>query len=197
MQGAKNIILGLVFLAIGGGLIIVFNLGDGALKWSAWGLAGFGAILLVGGVYQLAGPGSAGVDAHQAYKSSSTARLLMQSMMATAVADGHIDDEEVETIVEACEEVVHEHMDPDSIRELAELVEEKGNEILEEIRYEGKMLNLDARKAIIDACILVLKADGKIDDRQTRVVETIAEQLGFSEGEAASMINKAIAKATA
>jgi uncharacterized tellurite resistance protein B-like protein len=197
MQGAKNIILGLVFLAAGSGLIMFFNLGDGALKWSVWGLAGFGAILLVGGVYQMVGPGSGGVDAHQAYKSSSTARLLMQSMMATAVADGHIDDEEVETIVEACEEVVHEHMDPETIRELAELVEEKGDKILDEIRYEGKMLNLTARKAIIDACILVLKADGKIDSRQTRVVELIAEQLGFSPDEAAAMISGGVGEATA
>lgn len=195
MQGAKNIILGLVFLAAGSGLIMFFNLGDGTLKWGAWGLAGLGAALLVGGVYQMAGPGSGGVDAHQAYKSSSTARLLMQSMMATAVADGHIDDEEVETIVEACEEVVHEHMDPDSIRELAELVEEKGDEILAEIRYEGKMLNLKARKAIIDACILVLKADGKIDARQTRVVESIAEQLGFSQDEATAMITSGVGEA--
>lgn len=197
MQGAKNIILGLVFLAAGAGLIMYIDLGGGALKWVAWGFAVLGAVLLAGGVYQTAGPGSSGVDAHQAYKSSSTARLLMQSMLATAVADGHIDDEEVETIVEACEEVVHEHMDPASIRELAELVEERGDEIFEEIRYEGKMLNLDARKAIIDACILVLKADGKIDTRQTQVVESIAEQLGFSGDEATSMINNAIAIATA
>lgn len=192
MLGAKNIILGLIFMLAGAGLIMAVDLGGGALQWMAWGLTGLGAVLLAGGVYQAAGPGSAGVDAHEAYKSSSTARLLMQSMLTTALADGHLDDEEVETIIEACEEVVHEHMDPDSIRELGELVEERGDKILEEIRYEGKMLNVEARKAIIDACILVLKVDGEIDSRETRAVQTVAEQLGFSQDEAKAMIAEAI-----
>ena len=112
----------------------------------------------------------------------------MQSMLTTALADGHIDDEEVEAIVVACEEVVHEHLDPDSIRQLAELVEEKGDAILNEIRYEGKMLNRDARKAVINACVAVLMADGKIDVRETAAVNMIGEQLGFSPDETEAII---------
>ena len=192
MPGVKNIAIGLVLMLAGAGLIMALDLGDGVMKWGAWGLAGLGVALLAGGVYQAAGPGSAGIDAHKPYKTSSTARLLMQSMLSTALADGHLDDEEVETIVEACEEVVHEHLDPDSIRELAEVIERKGDHILEEIRYEGQMLNISARKAIIDACILVLKADGEIDSRETRVVRLIAEQLGFSDEQTDAMLAEAI-----
>ena len=192
MPGVKNIAIGLVLMLAGAGLIMALDLGDGVMKWGAWGLAGLGVALLAGGVYQAAGPGSAGIDAHKPYKTCSTARLLMQSMLSTALADGHLDDEEVETIVEACEEVVHEHLDPDSIRELAEVIERKGDQILEEIRYEGQMLNISARKAIIDACILVLKADGEIDSRETRVVRLIAEQLGFSDEQTDEMLAEAI-----
>jgi len=192
MQGVKNIAIGLILMLAGAGLIMAFDLGEGTMKWGAWGLAGMGAVLLAGGVYQAAGPGSAGLDAHKPYKSSSTARLLMQSMLSTALADGHLDDEEVETIVEACEEVVHEHLDPNSIRELAEVVEGKGDQILDEIRYEGQMLNISARRAIIDACILVLKADGEVDSRETRAVRLIAEQLGFSDEQTTAMLAEAI-----
>jgi tellurite resistance protein len=187
MQGVKNIILGFVFLAIGGGLMVAVDLG-GMLKYGVWGLIVVGAVMIAGGLYQFAGPGSAGVDAHKAYQSSSTARLLMQSMLTTALADGHVDDEEVEAIVDACEEVVHEHLDPDSVRQLAELVEEKGDAILDEIRYEGKMLNLAARKAVINACVMVLMADGKNDVREMVAVNAIGEQLGFSPAETEAIV---------
>ncbi len=191
MQGTKNIILGFIFLAAAGGIMMAFDLG-GVLAWGVWGLAAFGAVLFAGGLYQALGPGSAGLDAEQAYNSSSTARLLMQSMLTTALANGHLDDGEVETIAEACEEIVHEHLDPESIRRIADMVEQKGDAILEEIRYEGKMLNLDARKAIIDACILVLMAEEEIDARATAAVTAIAEQLDFSEAETRSMIADAM-----
>lgn len=187
MQGVKNIILGLICLAVGSGLLVAFTFG-GMLEYGVWGLIALGTVLIAGGLYRFAGPGSGGVDAEEAYKSSSTARLVMQSMLTTALADGHIDDEEVEAIVDACEEVVHEHLDPDSVRRLAKLVEERGDAIMEEIRYEGKMLNVDARKAVIDACVLVLMADGTNDIRERTAITAIGLQLGFSEAETQAMI---------
>lgn len=192
MQAAKNIILGLIFMAGGGAIIMAVKLGE-ILNYGVWGLIAMGAVMFAGGLYQTLGPGGAGADAEEAYKSSSTARLLMQSMLTTALADGHIDDVEVEAIIEACEEVVHEHLAPESIRRLAEIVERKGDAILDEIRYEGQMLNLNARKAIIDACILVLMADGNVDVRETAAVNVIAQQLGFSDIESQAMIAEAIA----
>lgn len=182
MQGTKNIILGFIFMAAGIGLFMAFDFG-GVLNYGVWSLIAVGAILIGGGLYQFAGPGSTGADAEQAYKSSSNARLVMQSMLTTAMADGHIDDEEVEAIVDACEEVVHEHLDPDSVRRLATLVEERGDAIMEEIRYEGKMLNVDARKAVINACVMVLMADGKSDIRETAAIHAIGRELDFSEAE--------------
>ena len=191
MQGTKNIILGFIFLAAAAGIMMAVDLA-GVLQYGVWGLAAFGAVMFAGGLYQALGPGSAGMDAEQAYKSSSTARLLMQSMLTTALANGHLDDGEVETIAEACEEIVHEHLDPESIRRIADMVEQKGDTILEEIRYEGKMLNLDARKAIIDACILVLKTEDEIDARATAAVTAIGEQLGFEDAETRAMIAEAM-----
>ena len=191
MQGVKNIFLGVIFAIAGAALMMAVDLG-GILNYGVWGLIIFGGVMVAGGLYQMFGPGSAGADAEVAYKTSSTARLLMQSMLTTALADGHIVDEEVEAIVEACESVVHEHLDPESVRRLAEMVGEKGDTVMEEIRYEGKMLNLDARKSIVDACILVLKVDDNIDVRQTAAVNAIAQQLGFSEIESQAMIAEAM-----
>lgn len=187
MQGAKNIIFGIIFMAAGGGLLAAVDLGR-TLNYGFWGLIAVGAAMVAGGLYQFIGPGLAEADAEEAYKSSSTARLLLQSMLTTAVADGHIDDEEVDAIVDACETVVHEHLDPDSVRRLATLVEQRGDAILEEIRYEGKMLNLDARKAVINACVMVLMADGKTDIRETVAINAIGQQLGFSDTETQSIV---------
>ncbi|MEN8197134.1 MAG: hypothetical protein ABFS30_11575, partial [Pseudomonadota bacterium] len=74
MQGVKNIILGLIFLIAGGAVMTAVDLG-GMLNYGVWGLIAFGAVMVAGGLYQSFGPGSAGVDAEVAYKTSSTARL--------------------------------------------------------------------------------------------------------------------------
>lgn len=193
MPGIRNIVFGILLMAAGSAVLAALGFGSGLLQWGGWGMAAMGFFIFAGGVYQLVGPASAGLDAEEAYKSSSTARLLMQSMLSTALADGHLDEIEIVTIAEACEEVVHEHLDSGSIRRVAEIVEKRGDDILEEIRAEGKMLNLDARKAIIDACVMVLIADGEVDVRETAAVTTIGEQLGFSEMETRSIMDAALA----
>jgi tellurite resistance protein len=172
-------------------------LAPGPLEWGAWGIAVLGFVMFAGGVYKTLGPGSAGIDAEEAIRHSATVRLLMQSMLATALADGHLDDEEVAAIAAACEEVVHDHLDPASIRHMGEVIEKKGDAIYGEIGYEAKLLNVEARKAIIDACVLVLTVDGDIDARETAAVNAIAQQLGFSEIESQSMIARAIKANTA
>ena len=192
MPGIKNIILGLVLAAAGGVILAAIDLGDSVLVYLLWGLITCGAILLAGGVYQAIGPGSAGADATAVYKSDTIARLVMQSTITTALADGPLDDEEIEMIVTACESVVHERLDPDSIRGLAKLIEDRRDDILHEIHSEGRMLNPDARKAVVDACVLVLKADDRVDVRQTAAVAAIARALDFSEDEAQTLIVEAM-----
>ena len=192
MQGIRNIVLGLVLAAAGGAIFASVELSAGVWAYAAWGLVVCGVIVFAGGVYQAMSPGSAGVDATEVYKSDTIARLVMQSTISTALADGPLDDEEVGMIVTACESVVHEPVDKESIHRLAELIEGRGNEILQEIHSEGQMLNLDARRAVVDACILVLKADDKVDVRQTAVVTAIAQRLGYSDDEAQAMIVEAM-----
>jgi uncharacterized tellurite resistance protein B-like protein len=192
MQGIKNFVLGSVLIAAGGGILMTVNL-RGMLEYGAWGILVVGVLMFAAGLYQLLVVARITVDATEAYNTNSTARLLMQSMLTTALADGHLDDHEVETITEACEAVVDEHLDPDSIRRIANLIEERGDAILEEIRYEGKMLNIDGRKAIINACVMVLMADGQVDVRGTAAINVIGEQLDFSTIETQALIAEAMA----
>lgn len=195
MPGVKNIILGLVLAAAGSVIVAAFDLGDNVLGYAVWGLIACGAILVAGGLYQAVGPGSAGADAVEVYKSDTIARLVMQSTIITALADGPLDEDEIEMIVTACESVVHERLDRDSIRRVAQLVDDRHNEILHEIHSEGLMLNPDARRAVVDACLLVLKADDKVDVRQTAAVTDIARQLDFSADEAQTLIAEAMREA--
>lgn len=188
MQGIGNFIFGAILITAAGMVLAVFDLRGGVLEWGAWGAVALGAVMFGGGLYQAFGPGSAGVDAEQAYKSSSTTRLLIQSMLTTALADGPLTDEEAKTIAIAGETVVHQRLDPASIRRLADLVEKKGDAILEEMREEGKMLNLDERQSIIAACVLVLAVDGVADAKKTAAVNVVGDQLGFSEFETLAMI---------
>lgn len=195
MQGVRNSILGMVLAATGAAIITTVDLSDSVLVYAVWGLIAGGVVLLATGLYRAMGPGSAGAEATEVYKSDTIARLVMQSTIITALADGPLDDQEIEMIATACESVVHEPLDRESIRRLAKLIEDKGDEILDEIHSEGPLLNLDARKAVIDACILVLKADDKVDVRQTAAVTAIARRLDFSEDEAQTLITESMGDA--
>lgn len=195
MQDAKYIVLGLILMVAGGAVLLALDFGGGNLIYGAWGLIALGGLLVVGGVHRYLGANSAGADATEIYKSDTIARLVMQSTMTTAMADGPLDDQEIDMIVTACESVVHEPLDKDSIRRLAKLVEGRGDEILHEIHSEGRLLNPDGRRAIIDACMLVLKADDKVDERQMAAVTAIARQLDYSEEEAQAMVAAAMGDA--
>ncbi len=192
MLGIKNIILGLILTAAGGAIFATADLSAGVWAYPAWGLVVCGVIVFAGGAYQAVSPGAAGADATEVYKSDTIARLVMQSTISTALADGPLDDQELAMIAAACESVVHEPVDKESIRRLAELIEGRDDEILQEIHSEGQMLNLDARRAVVDACILVLQADDKVDVRQTAAVTAIARSLGYSEDEAQALVIQAM-----
>jgi len=194
MPGIKNVILGLVVMAVSAAGLAILEMG-GALWYAMGGVIVCGVMLLGAGLYELMTTKSVGADAAEIYTSDTIARLVMQSTIVTALADGPLDDEEIEMIATACESVVQERLDPESIRRLARLIEGRHDEILHEIHSEGQMLNPDARRAVVDACILVLKADDKVDVRQTAAVTAIARQLDFSEEETQSLISDAMSDA--
>jgi len=191
MPGIRNVILGLVVMAISAAGLAILEMG-GALWYAMGAVIVCGVMLFGAGLYELMTTKAAGADAAEIYKSDTIARLVLQSTIATALADGPLDDEEIGMIATACESVVHERLDPESIRRLAPLIEGRHDEVLHEIHSEGRMLNPDARRAVVDACILVLTADHKVDVRQTAAVNAIARQLDFSEDEAQSLIADAL-----
>ena len=188
MQGIKNIILGIVLTAAGAAILATVDLSGSVLIYAVWGLVACGVILFAGGLYRAMGPGSAGADATEVYKSDTIARLLLQSTIETALADGDLNDKEVEMISAAFMSVMPERLDRQSVYRLAKLIEDKGDEILSDIHSEGRMLNLDARKAVIGACVKVAKADGTIDVRETAAMTAIARRLDFSEDETQTLI---------
>ena len=192
MQGTRKIFLGLIVMAAGGGVLNFMDVGGGPLMYGGWGLVGVGAVVVLAGLYRDFRPGTDGEDAAELYHSNTVARLLMQSTITTALADGHLDDDQIDLIVTAGESIVHEHMDRESIRRLAGQIEKSGDAILDEIHAEGRLLNATARKQIIEACVLVLMSDGVIDERETAAVTAIAEHMDFSHEEAQALIAAAL-----
>lgn len=192
MQNIKAIVIGAILLAIGGGLLSGVDLGGGTLYWVTWVFTGFGVAMFANGLYQAFGAGSVGADANEAYQHDSTARLIMQCTLIVAQADGPLSDEELALVTDIGSEVAQQKLDPESIRRIAAVVDNRGEAILEEIRAEGKMLNLDERRTIIDACLLVLKLNKEGDARVTHSVGVIAAQLGFSEIEVGAMVVEAL-----
>ncbi|MEE8444390.1 MAG: hypothetical protein V3S44_03520 [Alphaproteobacteria bacterium] len=192
MRRARLIIIGLILMAAGGGLLAITDSRETVLVYSAWGLFGVGACMFLGGLYRNLRGGPDGENAGELYHSNTVARLLMQSTITTALADGHLDDEQIDLIVTAGEAILHEHMDKESIRRLAGQIEKSGDAILDEIHEEGRLLNATARKQIIEACVLVLMSDGVIDERETAAVTAIAEHMDYSHEETQALIAAAL-----
>lgn len=191
MQGIKNIVLGLILAAVSGAIIAAADL-DGFMVYAVWFLFACGLILLAGGLYQAISPGSGGVNAEALYKSDAIAKLMLQSTLRTALADGDLNDEEIAAIVAACEEVAKGQLDEASIGRLAKIIDDRGDEILEEIHSEGRMLNLDDRTEVVEACVRVAKADGRIEVRETAAMTAIARSLDFSDDEAQALLAETI-----
>ncbi len=195
MQGIRNIILGLILAAVSGAIIAAADLGGSYLAYVVWFLLACGVILVAGGLYQSVTPGSDGINAEELYKSDAIAKLMLQSTLSTALADGELNDNEITAIVAACESVAKGQLGKQSIGRLAQLIDNRGEAILDEIHSEGRMLNLDARTEVVDACVQVAGADGHIDVRETAAMTAIARRLDFSEDEAQAMIAEAIRRA--
>lgn len=105
MQGIRNIILGLILAAVSGAIIAAADLGGSYLAYAVWFLLACGVILVAGGLYQSVTPGSDGINAEELYKSDAIAKLMLQSTLSTALADGELNDNEITAIVAACESV--------------------------------------------------------------------------------------------
>lgn len=192
MPGLGNIVSGLVLLGASATGLYLYDFGDSLLVYVVWGAAALGGIMILGGIRQMMDYETGAADATEAYHEDTITRLVMQSTITTALADGHLDDEEVDMIVTACEAVLHEHLDKESIPRLAKMIEERGDSIMAEIHSEALMLNVEARRAVIEACIMVLTADKKVDERETSAVTAIARHMNFSEEETQEMIEAAL-----
>ncbi len=118
-------------------------------------------------------------------------RALVQSAVYLASADGHVDEEEVETLVDDLRAVMARSVGMENLDEYA-----KVSLLLDEARLAVRalathgpdaflsgvaaVLEGDFRRDALKMALDVVRADGVISDAEVRALETLAQAVGLA-----------------
>ncbi len=115
---------------------------------------------------------------------------LLRCMLAITIADGKIQDSEVDKISNIFQHLTGSTLDEETIRYTAEGMLEEGTDIKTELATVKPVLNKMLKKQMITASLYVLAADGDMNDDELIMLDDIREGLGFSMGQCERMKKK-------
>jgi tellurite resistance protein len=118
-------------------------------------------------------------------------RVLLQSMIVVAAADGHLDDSEAKLIRDVYRRLVGSDLDG---RELANAVAElqgdgsRGFDAL--LAATGREMSEAAKQRVLKAACLIMVADGRISAAETERLAEFAAILEYPEDEFAAVVRE-------
>jgi tellurite resistance protein len=107
------------------------------------------------------------------------AEWILRAMLATATADGKIDEREIVLVQQTYRELTAKDLARDDITKAAE-ANAKADDFLAELAAVAPLLSAPTKEEIIRATYLVLLADGQISGEEGKKLEDIAEALGIA-----------------
>ncbi|MCF8496569.1 MAG: TerB family tellurite resistance protein [Alphaproteobacteria bacterium] len=139
----------------------------------ALGLLAAGGIAFIGGLFHSVIFQIRRETSLHAQDGTVAAMALIRCMVAVSIADGHLDDREVNTIARIYRHLMKSPMEPETIRETARHMIQEGTDLRAEIHHVRNSLYKDLRRKILKACLHILAADGQIDAREEEMLELI------------------------
>lgn len=109
-----------------------------------------------------------------------SAMALIRCMIATSVADGHLHDEEIATILKIYTQLTGSRMDESTVREAAAHMQSEGTDIIGELANIKSILDNDLKLKIIRSSLYILAADGALSEDEEFIIDAIREGLGIS-----------------
>ena len=107
-------------------------------------------------------------------------RAVKQVMVDMMLADGSVDDQEIEVIRDVYGKLAGREISDDAIRAEILEAESSGRDVSETIAQLAGHLNSNGKEMVIKAAFLVAAADGVFEEEEKRLIETIAEALDMS-----------------
>lgn len=180
--GTKNMGMGALW-AIGGTVVTVVTLSaasGGGTYVVAYGAIGIGAIQFVVGLVQYMGYQSKSPEEKNAAQADVALTSVVQAMVAMSVADGNLDDSEIEMISGLYQNLTEQTLAADDVRSIAASMEKADFSITDALENVRDMLDTESRELVLKAAYLVLIADGVVDENEEKLLNGIADSLEFS-----------------
>ncbi len=117
-------------------------------------------------------------------KAEASARAILRAMMAVAVADGEVQDSEIDSIAEIYEKIFGATIAKGWIKESAEQMINDDFNVYEAIHSEKSFIDPAIIPLVIKASYFVSAADGFVDDEEITTLMKLAVALGMTDIEA-------------
>ena len=100
-------------------------------------------------------------------------------MFKLALADGEIDDAEIQQITRAFANITHREIDPADIAAELEAARDDPRTVTDYVREISSELNDTGKELVLRSAIAVAKSDGSVDERELSELHQLAGALDF------------------
>jgi tellurite resistance protein len=116
---------------------------------------------------------------------------IKKVMIHMLLADGEVDDAEVETAIDVYQKVAGMAIDPQSFRNEIEQVQTQHSSLADSLAAVQGNLNDEGKEMVLQAALLVAMADGEFQQEEQDLIEVIGHGLGMSKAHVHGVINSA------
>ena len=118
-------------------------------------------------------------------------------MVAMSVADGKLDEEEIEVISQIYEQLTGTTLESKLIRETADEMQKHDFSISDALVQVQGQIDRSTKQLIVKAAYFVMAADSEVDEEEKKLLSEIAGSLRISDTEFGEILSELTASATA
>lgn len=107
-------------------------------------------------------------------------KAILRTMSLVCIADGVIEDSEIDAIVTIFTNITGIQIDELDVRRDIQEAQEKGDALEGYLGAIAPMLNDAGKEMVVKACLAVATADGSFDDSEKALVSQVASILGMT-----------------
>lgn len=157
-----------------------------------WGLAAIVLLLGIAGVKWAGRSARTNKRVAEMKGAAPAAIKAMDAMCHAAKADGSLDDSEIALMADIAQQMTGETFDQQRIRRMYDLAEDKPTD--QQFTSFGRGLTPDQKRLVMQAVLMVVGADGRLDRRETAFVQKLAQGLRINAEEVKSLFHSMHAK---
>lgn len=107
-------------------------------------------------------------------------QAILHAMLLLMMADGHIDDAEVKTVIDVYAKLTDKQLAPQDVVAHAEHALAAGHTLNDYLASIADVLNDDGKRLVVRSMTLVASADGKMDDAERETIIECAGVIGLA-----------------